>query len=127
MFGESFAYSYNIDALVAHYGQYRRLMQHWHEAMPGRIFDVDYNRLVTDPESAITDILDYCGLPHEPGLVDTSRNKTAVDTLSSAQVREPIHARTLGEWRRYASQLKPLQEALSDIPWLRHVRSEDRT
>jgi tetratricopeptide (TPR) repeat protein len=115
MFGESFAYSYNIDALVAHYGQYRRLMQHWHDAMPGRIFDVDYNRLVTDPESAITDILDYCGLPHEQGLVDTSRNKTAVDTLSSAQVREPIHARTLGEWRRYASQLESLHDAVKNI------------
>jgi hypothetical protein len=115
MFGESFPYSYNIDALVAHYRQYRRLMQHWHDVMPGRIFDVDYRALVTDPESTISAILDKCGLPHEPGLADTSRNKTAVDTLSSAQVREPIHARTLGEWRRYEAQLQPLRDALSDL------------
>jgi hypothetical protein len=30
-----------------------------------------------------------------------------VATLSAAQVREPIHARALGEWRRYARQLAP--------------------
>jgi tetratricopeptide (TPR) repeat protein len=115
MFGESFAYSYNIDALAAHYHQYRRLMRHWHETMPGRIFDVNYNALVTDPEPTIQAILDHCGLPHEPGLMDTSRNTTAVDTLSSAQVRQPIHARTIGEWRRYEKQLTPLHTGLSDF------------
>ncbi len=115
MFGESFAYSYNIEALAAHYHRYRRLMQHWHATIPGRILDVSYNALVTDQEATVRKILDFCGLPYEEGLVDTSRNTTAVDTLSSAQVREPIHARTIGEWRRYETQLKPLRDALADF------------
>jgi hypothetical protein len=114
MFGESFGYSYNLDALAAHYHQYRRLMRHWHETMPGRILDVSYNALVTDQDATIKTILEYCGLPYEEGLVDTSRNTTAVDTLSSAQVREPIHTRTIGEWRRYEQQLAPLCAALAD-------------
>ncbi len=115
MFGDSYAYSYNLEALAAHYRQYRRLMQHWNEAMPGRIFDVSYNELVTDPESMAARIIKHCGLPYEPGCADTSRNTTAVDTLSSAQVRQPIHARTLGEWQRYEAQLKPLRDALIDF------------
>jgi hypothetical protein len=90
-------------------------MRHWDEAMPGRIFDVRYNELVTDPESMAGRILEHCGLPYEPGCADTSRNTTAVDTLSSAQVRQPIHARTLGEWQRYEAQLKPLRDALIDF------------
>jgi hypothetical protein len=59
-------------------------------------------------------ILDYCGLPHEPGCTDVRRNTTAIGTLSSTQVREPIHKRALGEWRRYATQLEPLRELLGD-------------
>ena len=37
-----------------------------------------------------------------------------VATLSAAQVREPIHARSLAEWRRYEHQLEPLRRALSE-------------
>ena len=33
-------------------------------------------------------------------------------TLSSAQVREPIHGRALGEWKPYAAQLTGLRHAL---------------
>ncbi len=112
MFGDSYPYSYDLSALAAHYGEYRRLMQHWHAAMPGRIFDVAYNELVRNPDEVVRRMLAYCGLPYEPGCADTTRNTTAVDTLSSAQVREPIHARTLGEWRRYETQLATLQAAL---------------
>jgi tetratricopeptide (TPR) repeat protein len=112
LFGDAYAYSYDIGALAAHYAQYQRLMAHWRAALPGRIFDVSYNELVSQPEAAALRILQHCGLPDEAGCEDLSRNLGAVDTLSSAQVREPIHARTLGEWRRYEHQLAPLQDAL---------------
>ncbi len=108
LFGDSYAYSYDLDALAAHYRNYRRLMDHWHTALPGRVLDVRYNDLVAEPEAAAARILSHCGLPIEHGTTDLTRNTSATDTLSSAQVREPIHARTIGEWRRYERQLAPL-------------------
>ena len=112
LFGGTHRYSYDLLALAAHYGEYRRLMLHWHAALPGRAYDVSYSELVTNPDATVRGILAYCGLPYESGCTDLSRNTTAVSTLSSAQVREPIHARALGEWRRYERQLAPLQAAL---------------
>jgi tetratricopeptide (TPR) repeat protein len=112
LFGGTHRYSYDLQALAAHYRQYWRLMQHWHAVLPGRMHDVDYSALVTDPEGTIRAVLAYCNLPYETGCTDLSRNTTAVSTLSSAQVREPIHNRTLGEWRRYQRQLAPLRAAL---------------
>jgi len=116
MFGKSYAYSYDLAAMAAQYGRYRRLMQHWHATLPGQVLDVSYNDLVTDPEATVRRISAHCGLAYEPDCIDTTRNKSAVNTLSSAQVRQPIHARTLGEWRRYARQLEPLRALLA--PWL---------
>lgn len=113
LFGDSFAYSYSFDTLAAHYRQYQRLMQHWHRVMPGAILDVPYDMLVTDTEAAARRVLDHCGLPFEPGCLETTRDSAPVATLSSAQVREPIHQRALQEWRRYEAQLLPLQAALS--------------
>lgn len=114
LFGDSYAYSNDLHALASHYTGYRKLMQHWHAGMPGRIFDVDYGDLVRTPEETIAAVLAYCGLRYVPGCGDMTRNRSAVNTLSSTQVREPIHARNLGAWRHYARQLEPLRMALSE-------------
>lgn len=112
LLGDAFPWSYQLDALAAHYRQYRRVMAHWHAAMPGQIMDVPYEDLVRDTEATMRAVLDFCGLPWEPGCLDITRNTSAVATLSMAQVREPIHARFFDEWRRYESQLEPLHHAI---------------
>jgi tetratricopeptide (TPR) repeat protein len=112
LFGDAFAYSYDLGALAAHHAQYRRLMRHWHAVMPGAIHDIDYTALVRHTEAATRALLEHCGLPFEAGCLDTSANPAPVATLSSAQVREPIHARSLEAWKPYASRLEPLRQAL---------------
>ena len=113
LFGDSYAYSYDLGALAHHYRQYRRLMAHWHAVAPGFVLDVAYDALVQDTGSTARRVLDFCGLPFEDECLDTAGNRAAVATLSSAQVRAPIHQRALGEWRRYADELQPLQRALA--------------
>jgi tetratricopeptide (TPR) repeat protein len=113
MFGETHGYSYAFDRLAHHHRQYARLMQHWRDAAPGFVLDLPYAELVQDTEGACRRLLEFCGLPYEAGILDHTRNTSSVATLSSAQVREPIHARALGEWRRYERQLQPLREALA--------------
>ena len=111
-FGVGYGYSYNFDALAAHYRHYRRLTDHWHRAMPGQVLEVPYARLVGDAENVTREVLDFCGLPFEDGCAQLDRNTTPVATLSSQQVREPIHQRAIGEWQRYARQLEPLRVAI---------------
>lgn len=113
--GEAFPWNYDIHALAAHYLQYRRVMDHWHAAMPGRILDVPYAELTGDPQATARKVFDFCGLAWEPGCIDITRNKATVATLSAAQVREPIHQRFFGEWRRYERQLQPLLEAIRSV------------
>lgn len=115
MFGDSYAYSYELGTLAEHYGQYARLMAHWRTAMPGAILDVDYARLVEAPEAVAREVLAFCGLSYEAGCSDIARNRNPVSTISSAQVREPIHRRALGEWQRYEAHLRPLRDALQAI------------
>jgi len=111
-FGVGYAYSYNLDALAAHFGQYRRTLAHWQRVMPGQIHTVDYARLVSEPERVAREVLDFCGLPWEDGCIELGRNTAPVATLSSQQVREPIHQRARGEWMRYEHQLQPLRIAI---------------
>ena len=111
-FGDSYAYSYGIETLAAHYIQYGKVMSHWQSVMPDAVMDVDYAALVDDPEAVTANVLGFCGLPYEAGCVDITRNRQPVSTLSSPQVREKIHRRALGEWRRYEKRLEPLRIAI---------------
>lgn len=113
LFGDSYAYSYDLDSLAGHYRRYAGLMAHWRQAMPGAILDVDYVTLVNDPEAVAEQVLTFCDLPYEPGCSDIGRNRNPVATLSSPQVREPIHRRAVGVWRRYEAELQPLAKAVA--------------
>lgn len=81
LFGDSYAYSYAMDTLAAHYRAYRGLMDHWHAAMPGAIHDVSYTALVTDTEATARAALAYCGLDFTADLLDTAHEKRSVATL----------------------------------------------
>lgn len=113
MFGDAYAYSYELGRLAHHHREYERLMRHWREVAPGSVIDVSYAELVQDTEGACRKLLDACGLPFEQGCLDHTRNTSSVSTLSSAQVRHPIHARGLGEWERYRTRLQGLQSQLA--------------
>ena len=115
LFGDAHQYSYALDTMALHYRRYRALMAHWHAAMPGVILDVDYADLVSDTEAVMRRVLLHCGLPFDAACLDTAGNAAPVSTLSSAQVREPVHRRGLDAWRRYETQLAPLRAALADL------------
>jgi hypothetical protein len=113
-FGDAYAYSYGLDTLAAHFNNSRRVMAHWHAVMPGAILDVPYAELVSAPEATLRKVFDFCGLEWESDCADLSRNAEPSATLSAAQVRGPLRRDTSDQWRRYASQLSPLRNALPD-------------
>lgn len=116
--GAEYGYSYEIDALVHRYGQYRRAMSHWHRSIPGVIMDVDFARLVREPEVVSSEVQAWCGLDFEPGCSELTRNATPSATLSMAQVRQPIHDGVVSAWRAYSRQLEPLRAGLRALPGL---------
>jgi hypothetical protein len=107
-----YPYSYDFHGLASHHRNYTRLMNHWHGLFPGRILDVGYEDLVRNSEQQATRILEYCGLEERDGITELTANNASVSTESRSQVREPIHQRNVGGWRRYASHLAPLEQLL---------------
>jgi hypothetical protein len=113
-FGDACAYSYDLDALAAHFNDYRRVMAHWHRLMPGVILDVSYAKLVNESEATLRKVFAFCGLGWQPGCADLTRNTSPSATLSTAQVRGSLRRDTSNQWRHYASQLSLLRHALPD-------------
>lgn len=105
-------YSYDQLEFVDFYRRYERLMQHWHAVMPGRILDVDYQDVVTDPLTAAARMSAFCGLPFEPAMVEIERSSDPVATASSVLVRDGIRRDRGRLWSAYAEQMRPMIEAL---------------
>ena len=94
------------------YGQYERLMRHWKSILPDHIKEVDYDRLVGDPETEIRSLLKFLGLPWDPACLAFHRQKTTVRTASYWQVRRPLYKSASGRWHHYRQHLEPLREQL---------------
>ena len=110
-----YAYSYDLLECANHYRNYSRLMQHWQAIAPGRILDVHYERLVTQPESEAKRVQEFLGLPEAEGVTDILANKRITTTASTLQLRQPIHGKNLGAWKRYETQLEPMRLAMLDV------------
>jgi hypothetical protein len=110
-----YAYSYALDELATHYRNYTRLMRHWHAIAPGRILDVRYEDLAADPDTEARWVQAYLGLPEVEGVTDILANTSVTTTASTLQLRQPIHTRNVGGWRRYAAGLAPVQASLADL------------
>jgi tetratricopeptide (TPR) repeat protein len=111
----SHKYAYSLKELGQYYNLYLQLMQHWHETMPGVIYDLVYEDLTGDQELQTRMLLDYCGLEWEQGCLEFHTSSRKVATASSFQVRQPINQASVNLWQRYGEQLSPLIDEI-DMP-----------
>jgi tetratricopeptide (TPR) repeat protein len=107
LFEDVYPHSYKQSEMAEHFLMYRDLMAHWHTIMPGRIYDVAYEDVVADNTLQAQKLIAYCGLEWEEACSHFEKNKSAVATASSVQVREPVHSRSIGRWKMYEKQLAP--------------------
>lgn len=84
------------------YRQYQRLMAHWRKVLPpDRFLEIDYEELVSDRETVIRQLVDFCGLEWDAACLYPENNDRVVVTPSLWQVRQPINSGAVGKWRAY--------------------------
>jgi tetratricopeptide (TPR) repeat protein len=99
----------------SHYANYVRLMAHFDRVLPGRIHRVIYEELVADPDEELRRLFCYLGLPFEEQCLRFHESRRAVGTISTAQVRTPLHASGIDQWVPYELWLGPLKSALGAV------------
>lgn len=108
-------FSYSLQDLGRYYRDYVTLMAHFDAVLPGCIHRVNYEDLIADFEGEVRRLLAYCGLPFEDRCLRFHETRRVVNTASSEQVRRPLYADSVEEWRNFEPWLGPLREALGDL------------
>lgn len=113
LFSKGLLFSYDMRDLAAYYKHYLGIMQTWREILPkGFILDVEYEKVVAEPEQQIHRLLEFCDLGFEEACMNFHEVKRTVTTASSLQVRQPLYKSSVARWKKYGDRLAPLLEAL---------------
>lgn len=105
-------FPYDLSDLADYYKLYEDLMQFWRERFPGRIYDLNYERLTENQEEETRKLLDYCGLEWDGQCLEFEKTERPVGTSSAMQVRKKIYRGSSEAWRRFEKHLGPLVERL---------------
>jgi len=107
-------FAYDLRDIGQMLNDHDRIMQHWHELFPGRIYELNYQQLVNDSETVIAELLEHCGLPWDDAVLNFHKTRRPVRTASIRQVRQGIYKTSAEKWRRYEAFLNPLEEVLAE-------------
>ena len=108
-------YAYDQIELGQHYRVYDDLMVHWSTVLPGFMHEVRYEDLVGDLKENARALIAFCDVPWDDQCLAFHKTKRLVNTVSAAQVRQPIYRRSVAAWKRYESELKALIDTLGDL------------
>jgi tetratricopeptide (TPR) repeat protein len=115
LFTRPLAFTYSLEEFTRFYREYDELMEHFDAVLPGRVYRVYYEQLIADPETEVRRLLHHCGMEFEAQCLRFYENPRAVMTISSEQVRQPLYADSVDQWRSYEPWLGPLKEGLREL------------
>jgi tetratricopeptide (TPR) repeat protein len=115
LFAKGQAFTYDLTEIGEYYLQYQRMLDHWHEVLPGRVLTMQYEEVVADFEPQVRRLLEFCELEWNDACLRFYESDRPVRTPSSEQVRQPIYDRSIGHWQHYAPHLGELIETIEPI------------
>jgi len=101
----TYVYSLNLQDCARYTAESMRLARAMVTRHPNQVRLVQYEELIRDPIATGRMLFEFCGLAWRDEYAQIERNQLPVGSASAMQVREPIHLRYAGRWRRYAARL----------------------
>ena len=108
-------FTYDLAEIGRYYRAYVEQMAAFDREAPGAVHRVIYEAMVGDTEGEVRRLLDHVGVPFEDDCLAFHRNKRAVRTASSEQVRQPIFTDGVDHWKQFEPYLGPLRDALGSV------------
>ncbi len=112
LFRMGYPFAYSLDDIADYMIGKHRLMAHWQSELGDRIFHIDYEALVSDQENESRRLLVAAGLDWDDRVVDFHAATSPSATASAAQVRQPVHTRSIGAWRKHEDKMTDVARKL---------------
>lgn len=109
----TFGYSLDLENTARYYVEFKQLVSLLLEKYSDKVYLVNYEALVANPGIEIQKLLQFCGLDWDDACLHVEQNNKPVATASAVQVRNPISASSVGQWKHYTAYLEPVKVILA--------------
>ncbi len=111
-FGPNLRFSGNLESSAVAYLAHLEFLKHWTDTCGIEVFDLDYDKFVSDPEPNARALVNYVGLDWNENCLYPERVERSIATASQWQARQPINAKSIGRWKTYRDHMQPFIDRL---------------
>lgn len=104
-FSGDHTWSLDLEDINHYYVQYEKLMAHWKSVLGERIFELDYESLVDEPEEVMRSLAHFLGLEWSDNVLSNTQKQRSIRTPSNWQVRQPIYKTSKARWKNYKKHI----------------------
>jgi tetratricopeptide (TPR) repeat protein len=108
----SLGYCYDLDDIRHYHELYQDLMKYWHQALPNKIYDLNYEVLTEDQEEETRKLIGHLGLEWDDACLSPQENSRSVATASNVQIRQTVYQGSSERWKRYKPYLNGALDCL---------------
>ena len=102
---DALGYCYSLKDILHYYELYQDLIAYWHQVLPDRIYDLDYEMLTEHQEKETRKLIGHLGLEWDDACLSPQDNTRGVATASNVQVRRKVYQGSSEKWKRYKPYL----------------------
>ena len=113
LFDGDINWSYNTDTIVQYFKHYKKIMSYWSKDYASSIYTVNYENLISNSETKIRELLDFCDVDFEQNCIEFYNNKRPIKTVSINQARQPIYKSSINNNQNFEKYLNNFFNQLS--------------
>jgi len=114
-FPEGLEWTYNEENLINYYKNYKIMMNFWNKLFSGKIYHLEYEKVINNPKDEIKNLIKFCDLEWEDNCLDFYNTKRSIKTLSVAEARKPIYKSSLSGSSNFSPFLQKAFEKLEKL------------
>ena len=99
--GTKINFAYDISEIIDYYNLYTDLMKHWNNLLPNFVFNLSYEKLISNSENEIKNLLNFCNLDWHSKCLNFYDNKKPIKTASDIQARSKFYSSSIDSWKNY--------------------------
>ncbi len=99
-------WTFSENDIIDYYKLYNEIINFWKKKLGENIFEINYEKLISDNENQVRKVLQFCDLDYEEACLDHSKNsKSKIASASVLQARQPIYKSSINNSKKYEKYL----------------------
>ena len=101
------SWAHNLEHIFKYFDIYYRTIENYKKIFPNFIYELQYEKLVNDPEGESKKLLEFCDLPWDSKCLEFYKRKDLISkTSSTTQIRKAIYKHSTQKYLPYKQFIK---------------------